>query len=68
MLLKTILCQFGHICATRNAFMLLETILCNFEQTYAIKNAFVGLAVDWNSILNFTAKDLSRNVQSPLMW
>ena len=43
MLLETILCKFGQICATGNALMLLETILCKFGQICATGNALKQL-------------------------
>ena len=50
MLLETILCEFGRICATGNVPRQLETILCEFGQICATGN------VGRNSILNFPAK------------
>ena len=41
MQLKTILCEFGQICATRNALMQLKTILGEFGQICATGNALM---------------------------
>ena len=47
MVLEMISCEFGRVCAWRNAFILLETILCKFGQnlrnrkcSYAFRNYF----------------------------
>ena len=41
MLLESILCEFGRICATGNALVQLETLLCKFGRICATGNAFV---------------------------
>ena len=43
MLLKSILCKFGRICATGNALMLLESILCEFGRISVGGNALMLL-------------------------
>ena len=43
MLLESILCEFGRICATGNALMLMESILCEFGQICSTGNALMHL-------------------------
>ena len=43
MLLESILCEFGRICAAGNALMQLKTILCEFGQICATGNALMLL-------------------------
>ena len=58
MLLKTILCKFGRICARASALMPLETILCEFGQicarasqkcSHATGNSFIPV---WTDLCN----------------
>ena len=43
MLLESILCEFGQICATGNALMPLESILCQFGRICATGNTLLLL-------------------------
>ena len=68
MQLKTILCNFGRICATGatgNALLLQETILCEFGRIRATGNAFVRLPY-WEELhFECSRQNVNRNVKSP---